>query len=168
MTTPELPHNRYSEQVDSIKAAELLALDEKSLAWRRALATIAEQTHTAALRARGNLSPLAVRLMNPVPGDIVFEHLSFYMDDPERHMKGFGILDKIAMEPFYSDEQWAAIVSEYNGAAMPTPNRTSETAYYIHYGPAEDDVCRWTNASFLVVPLSPSFVSEALFIATDI
>lgn len=112
----------------------LLQLDDTTLAWRRYLAITAN--HLLRLALVGNPAPIAKRmakrLRSPEIGDFVYESSTLWRDEDSNH-KGIGLLEKVESHP--------------------------ERTYHIRYGPEPDDVCKWTNAAVLVIPLDPSFAS---------
>lgn len=103
----------------------LLGLDDVSLAYRRALIIMAQ--HLAESTTLGNQSSMAkhmsTRLRNPKPGDFVWEQTSIALNR-EHTVYGFGRLVR-----FDGD------------------------TYVVQYGPNPEDVVRWRNARFLVVPV---------------
>lgn len=68
------------------------------------------------------------RMHRPEIGDRVIVTDSVYGSDDDKKWKGSGTL--LAVEP---DEEWGK-------------------AWMIHYGPNEDDICRWTNCQVLAIP----------------
>jgi hypothetical protein len=103
---------------------QLLDLDEKSFAWRERLMDLSRKYAYAALSSvSADVKEELERILNPHSGDLVYEvSTSRDLNDPDHH-RDSGILIDTKVE-----------------AGMRTT--------YIQYGPAQEDVCRWTNAEF--------------------
>lgn len=127
---------------------DLLDLDDRSLARRRMMIATARALYDAVLV--GNPVPkvarMYTRMANPRAGDLVLE-VSHFSRDEDTEAKGFGILMAQRTEWAQTDEEWAAVTE--SGYAGP---RTLDEAWYVQYGPAATDVCRWTNCQFVAVP----------------
>lgn len=137
---------------------DLLSLDERAIAHRDALISMAKLLHTACLV--GNAAPVVTRMYDrmkePRPGDLVVERTSaMYSRNPDDKLKGFGILIETRTEWASSDEEWAAQLAEE--AVLVEDDRSTVTAWYIQYGPAPVDVCRWTNCEFIALPYKDDF-----------
>jgi hypothetical protein len=140
----------------------LLGLDETSLAWRKMLCVLADHIGHATLV--GSPAPIVermlVRMSKPEPGDYVYERA---MSRPGArgeqgpvefaHVTGF--LLRQAQEPMWTEEEWQAELDWYDKHPRNSgpPERPTERIWYIQYGPSDDDVCRWGNATFTMIPL---------------
>lgn len=92
------------------------------------------------------------RIQEPRLGDLVAEMSAIYdRRDPERQVKGLGVLIAHREEWATTDEEWERYRSEYP-EDVSVDERWSDHAWYIQYGPGPDDICRWTNCSFRVLP----------------
>lgn len=135
----------------------MLALDEASLAWRRMLTLLAHELHNAVLV--GNPAPkvrrIYERISDPQVGDFVYESTTLRRDDSEVWVRGSGFLTAITDEPLCTDEQWEQYKREEPYLTDEDRDYGTERVWYVRYGPSEQDVCRWVNASFLVVPMNP-------------
>lgn len=79
------------------------------------------------------------RMCNPVPGDLVFELFS-------RDHRALGYLLAVRREWLHDDAEWAQVGSQWDGDPRP-----SDIVYYVQYGPAPIDVCRWRNCEFYAI-----------------
>lgn len=136
----------------------VLGLDEESLRWRRLLGTVAHHLETATLV--GNPAPIVkhmrARMKEPQVGDYVVELSTFYRgrgeNGPTEWAHGTGYLQRVVEEPAGSDEDWAEEMRLYPESVRPT-----DDFWYVKYGPAEEDVTRWYNCTFLAIPLTADF-----------
>jgi len=150
---------RYPQPREGITGAErtdddLLSLEDKAIARRLMMLGTARALHSAVLV--GNPAPkvaeMYARMTDPRPGDLVMEVTSFFRTrDVDTKIKGFGILIDHRDEWASTDEEWAA---ELAGDADldPVADRFRDHAWYVQYGPAAEDVCRWVNCEFIAVP----------------
>lgn len=132
---------------------DLLSLDETAAAHRNALIGMARLLHRACLV--GNRAPIVddiyERITPPQRGDLVVElSVGMYTQDPEKRLKALGILLEKRTEWDSTDEEHADLIAE--GAVYPDEERITDIAWYIQYGPRAEDVCRWTNCSFVALP----------------
>lgn len=131
---------------------DLLSLEDSGVAHRDALIGMARLLYKTTLV--GNPAPIVEdiykRLSAPQPGDLVVELSVLYTRDPAKRLKGLGILLEKRTEWRDTDEDWAALVGE--GAVYPDDERFTDEAWYVQYGPSAEDVCRWTNCTFIAVP----------------
>lgn len=135
---------------------DLLDLDDRAVARRLLMAGTAQAIYTAVLV--GNPAPrvaaLYERMSEPQPGDLVMELSSRGRrrsgQDVDTTIKALGILIAHREEWASTDEEWAAEAAEYGHD--PVADRATDHAWYVQYGPAAEDVCRWTNCEFLAIP----------------
>jgi hypothetical protein len=132
---------------------DLLGLDDKAIVRRLMMIGTAKALRTATLV--GNPAPVVaemwVRMRDPRPGDLVMESSTpFRRSDPDAQIKGFGILIDHREEWASTDEEWAATCAE--DPDIREDERFHDHAWYVQYGPAAEDVCRWTNCEFIAIP----------------
>ncbi len=132
---------------------DLLSLDERALAVRNWLIGLASHLYSATLV--GNRAPkvdeMYRRISAPRVGDVVVEMTAMLWSDDSRKEKGFGVLLAERDEWGSTDEEWGQYRSE-NPEGAESDGRWSDHAWYVQYGPQPEDVCRWTNCVFVVVP----------------
>lgn len=134
----------------------LLSLDERAVVHRECLIALAH--HLSAAVLVGNPAPV-VRRMNarmhqPVPGDLaVATEILHGRRDPDDRIKGLGILLGRRLEWAETDAEWAALLETEPYFA--DEDRTTETAYYLQYGPAAGNVCRWVNSEPVALLTQP-------------
>jgi hypothetical protein len=146
-----LNDTRYPQPYEGISGTVcgdgLLDLDDKAIAFRRRMITVAGALRDAV--TVGNPAPkvakLDARMRDPEVGDLVMEAGTPYSRDPDRQIRGFGILLAHRDEWMTTDQEWAAEASEDD-------ERFHDHAWYVQYGPAAEDVCRWTDCEFIAVP----------------
>lgn len=63
--------------------------------------------------------------------------------DPSPY-RSFGYLVANRQEPLYDTAAWEEVKDEFEVCPM-------QRVYYIQYGPAPEDVCRWEDASCLAI-----------------
>jgi hypothetical protein len=131
----------------------LLTLDGPALAFRDALIKMSRHLSNATLV--GNPAPVVARmcerLRKPQPGDLVMEMTAWtHWRSDDHRAKAFGRLILERVEWWETDEDWAAQLVEEDGALSEEDRRTDHV-WYVQYGP--DHVCRWTNCSFIVLPV---------------
>lgn len=132
---------------------DLLSLGDRAVAVRSVLIGLANHLYSAVLV--GNPAPKVAamyqRISNPKVGDLVVEMTALYGTNVERKIKGFGMLVAQRNEWDSTDAEWEAYCSE-NPEDAASDGRWTDEAWYVQYGPQPDDVCRWTNCRFIVVP----------------
>lgn len=125
----------------------LLSLEDVNLPVRDLLRGLARHLGSATLV--GNPAPvverMAERLRRPRPGDLVVESSTIFRGG-DSAIKGLGILLAERDEWWHSDEEWGQVVADG------WDKRPVDHAWYVQYGSAAVDVCRWTNCSFTVIP----------------
>lgn len=130
-----------------------LSLDESVVSIRDTLRGLAQHLQTATLV--GNPAPVVARMSerirSPRPGDLVVEVSTLYGPFGDRVIKGIGILLVERREWWETDDEWRAQIER--GEVYPDEERSTDHAWYIQYGPHAADVCRWTNCSFIVLPM---------------
>lgn len=150
---------RYPQPREGITGAErteddLLALDDKAIARRLMMIGTARALHSAVLvgSPAPKVAEMYARMTDPRPGDLVMEVTSFFRArDVDTKIKGFGILIDHREEWMTTEEEWAAMLAEDPGLRG-EEDRGHDHAWYVQYGPAAEDVCRWTNCEFIAVP----------------
>lgn len=133
---------------------DLLALDDKAIARRLLMIGTARALHSAVLV--GNPAPkvaeMYARMTDPQPGDLVLETTSSSRrGSTDTQIKGFGILIAHREEWASTDEEWAAEIID-DPTIDADRDRFHDHAWYVQYGPAATDVCRWTNCEFIAIP----------------
>lgn len=123
---------------------EILQLDDENIKLRKLLAINASLFHLHCTSVQ------RTRLDNPELGDLVYEMTTTHSTDMRRIAMGIGLLSIVRTEPVAIDIEGDNI--EFG----------EETATYIQYGPEVDDLCRWTNSKFYVIPTDMSFGSLRL------
>ncbi len=138
----------------------LLSLDLRAVAHRDALRAMAHHLHVACLvgNPAPNVQRMYERISRPQIDDLVVESSSFYrrrsLDDAawlDHRTKAFGILLEHRREWWQIDEDWQREITEDPDLAG--DGRMTDHAWYIQYGQAAVDVCRWTNCDFIMVPM---------------
>ncbi|HWB34526.1 MAG TPA: hypothetical protein VHA75_00725 [Rugosimonospora sp.] len=131
----------------------LLSLDEQAVAHRDALIAMAKHLKSACLV--GNPAPVVQRMYeritHPQPGDLVVEATTLYRADPDTRIKSLGILVEHREEWWTTDEQWEADKAE--DGTLTEDDRLTDHAWYVQYGPDPEDICRWVNCDFIVLPI---------------
>lgn len=148
---------------------DLLSLDTSAVVHRTALAAMAKHLHLAV--GVGNPAPvvrrMSERIREPRVGDFVLEWMVGLSAryDLDMRIKAMGYLVEKRREWWTTDAEWEAGLAEelaarreYEpGAELDSEDleRPTDEAWYIQYGPSAADICRWTNCSFIVVPIDP-------------
>lgn len=131
----------------------LVSLDDSYLPVRAALTMMARHLGTATLV--GNPAPvvarMAERLRSPQVGDLVIEQNAAGMRR-ETWFRGFGYLVERRREWWHTDAEWQELKQEDD--SLTDADRWTDDAWYIQYGPAAADICRWTDCSFRVIPIT--------------
>ncbi|WP_125789758.1 hypothetical protein [Amycolatopsis sp. WAC 01375] len=131
----------------------LLSLEEPALGARAALVAMAAQLRTACEVP----DPVPVvhrmyeRMTAPAPGDLVVETGTAVAHTGTDLVTAFGILVEHRQEWTTTDEQWQA--ETHRDPRLTAQDRVSEDTWYIQYGPAAEDVCRWVNCTFMTLPI---------------
>lgn len=135
--------------------AAILSPEEETMPARRALIAMSANLKRATLV--GSPAPIVAdmgdRLRKPQPGDLVVE-------DSQGHYlarkqvgdwyRALGVLLLQRREWVSTDGDWRA---EMAAEGYGEDERVSEDVTYIQYGPAPEDVCRWHNCEFRMVPI---------------
>jgi hypothetical protein len=151
----------------------LLSLDEQAVPHREALIMMARHLRGATLV--GNPAPvvrrMGERICRPQPGDLVVAAEVLHgRRDLDSRTKGLGIFLAARREWAETDAEWGAFCEEERAAFSPDDlalicseeNRCTDDVYYIQYGPAAGDVCRWSDSSCTVLPVQvDSFAVDA-------
>jgi hypothetical protein len=131
----------------------LLTLDDAGLRASDMVATLAWHLRRATLV--GNPVPIVRtmgnRMQKPQPGDLVVVSDSIWHRDPDTRKRGVGYLVLHRAEWWTSDAQYQREVAD--GAVYPDePRMVEPNAWYVQYGPAPADVCRWVNCDVIALP----------------
>lgn len=131
----------------------LVSLEDEHLPIREALTVMARHLSTATLV--GNPAPvverMGARIRTPQIGDLVIESSRVATRRGDWY-RGFGYLVERRREWWDTDAEYERMVADEEiGAGEP---RSVDEAWYIQYGPNPADVCRWTDCSFLVIPIA--------------
>ena len=135
----------------------LLDLDMRALPHRDALASLAFHLQTASCvgNAAPNTKRVWDRISKPQVGDLVVEYTYWFPNrDVDHRAKSLGILVEKRVEWACSDEEWARWEAE-DPEAYDGERPVERDAWYVQYGSAAADICRWTNCMFLAVPIEP-------------
>jgi hypothetical protein len=139
---------------------DLLSLDMRAVAHRNALIAMARHLHTAV--SVGNPAPvverMGARMRSPQPGDFVVEPTMARRGDLDTRIKALGYLIEKREEWWETDAEWQA--TKVDDDSLNDDGRPTDEAWYIQYGPAQEDVCRWVNCAFVVVPISDDDFSK--------
>jgi hypothetical protein len=135
---------------------DLLSLDMRAVAHRDALIAVARHLRSACMV--GSPAPIvremSDRMRNPRIGDLVFEPTmaTSRRGDLETRIKALGYLIEKRVEWWQTDEEWAA---DKAADHLADDDRSTDTAWYVQYGPDPADICRWVNCTFEMVPIDP-------------
>jgi hypothetical protein len=160
MTWPQ-PHEGIT---GTDQAGWLLSLDEQAIPHREALIAMARHLHAAVLV--GDPVPavrrMSERICHPEPGDLaVAVEVMYGRRDPDTRLRGFGILLARRKEWASTDAQWAAECLAENWDPA-TEERFTGNVYYLQYGPAAGDICRWHDSRPAGLPVqAESFSRDA-------
>lgn len=141
----------------------LLSLDDRAVAHRDALISMAMLLRSACLV--GQPAPvvkrMAARLNAPKVGDLVVEWMMAGRDVDTR-LKAFGYLVAWRREWASTDEEWERWKREeadgyrrlgFVHVVNDSERMVEPDAWYVQYGPDPGDVCRWSNCSFMALPV---------------
>jgi hypothetical protein len=131
----------------------IIGADRDDVPHREALIAMAYHLRTATLV--GQPAPVVARMgermRQPQPGDLVVTTEVLHgRRDLEDRIHGFGIYLAGRTEWAETDENWAAMVAE--DQFIDDGDRTTDTVFYIQYGPSAGDICRWYNSGVVVLP----------------
>lgn len=128
----------------------LLELDTSAIPHRDVLINVTHHLWTATLV--GNQAPIVKRMFErmrqPVIGDLVMEYGAPFMTGEDR-LNALGILVEHRTEWVHTEAVWERIGAEYIELNEVRP---TEEAWYVQYGNAAVDICRWANCDFVAVP----------------
>lgn len=132
--------------------SDLLSLDEAALPRRQVMAGMARCLRQAC--CVGSPAPIVSRMWermsHPRPGDLVLEVSRLgSLDAPE----AFGILLAHRMEWYQTDSQWQEEMKDEPEEFRSNDNRATDHAWYVQYGPHAEDVCRWVDCMFMMIPV---------------
>jgi len=156
---------------DLTNRGDLLCLSEEGQAHRSLIVLLAHGILTAT--QVGNPAPIvqriADRMRRPQAGDLVFEESTFWGSFRRGHphegqawCRGFGFLLEEREEWADIDAEWEehlAAEAEYYALDHDDPERPTDWAWYIQYGPSPEDVTRWFNCSIIAIPTDPELFS---------
>lgn len=151
---------------------DLLSLEDAAIPRRLVMAGMAKALLNATMV--GQPAPIVkrmyARMRDPQPGDLVIELSTMWSRDEDTRIKGMGILVAHRQEWASTDAEWSEYVAEEKRAydedfktgpyyrpedgefdADEMCERITDHAWYIQYGPAAADICRWTNCEFVAV-----------------
>lgn len=125
--------------------ADILSLQDEAMAARAALVAMSRhlQHATAVGRPAPIVADMRARLSSPAIGDLVVEVTSGYRQARARAGDWYRALGVLLLHR-------RELVDPGEGPG----DELTDEAWYIQYGPAPDDVCRWANSDFEVVPWS--------------
>lgn len=134
--------------------AAILSLEDEAMPARRAIAALSWHLRQATLVGRPApiVHEMEERTRTVRPGDLVVESTQgYYAADAERGdwYRGIGVLLLTRREWVSTDDEWAA---ERAMEGYGDDERIADERIYIQYGPSPDDVCRWENCEFRMVP----------------
>jgi hypothetical protein len=138
----------------------VLSLDEDALATRRMLMSVTRCLMRATLVGEPApvVSRMYERMRHPEPGDLVMETSSTSRLNTDVFYRAFGVLlDHPRTEWQETDAQWQAGMAGEPESLRGDGNRCTDYAWYVQYGPRPEEVCRWHNADFVMVPADPRF-----------
>lgn len=155
----------------------LLSLEDGALAHREAITATAmwlERTVNV-----GDPVPIFQRmrdrLSTPRPGDLVVSPAiaANRRRDPATRLQAFGVLlarrdewhhtddewlNEDADDPYGSSfAQWTADTPRVYDPLRHPARPIEDDVHYVQYGPHPDDICRWTDATFVTVPTWMSY-----------
>jgi hypothetical protein len=137
---------------------DLLSLDERAIPHREALIAMARHLSSATLV--GHPAPVVRRIRDrldqPEPGDLaVAVEVMHGRRDPDDRIMGLGIYLAGRKEWASTDAQWAAYCEQERAAGgdPEADGRWTDRAFYLQYGPAAGDICRWTNSQAVALPV---------------
>lgn len=137
----------------------LLSLDEQAVPHREAIAALAMHLWAAVMVDHSPRQKwMRERIGNPRPGDYAVELTSCRRSDPQIRLKRFGVLIAARREWMHTDAQWAALLGE--GEYSEDEGRPEETVFYLQYGPHAADICRWSDAMAITVPVDMDIFDE--------
>lgn len=148
------PYKQPHEDITGIDRSDsdLLSLDPQATAHRTALQAMAQ--YMSRVARLGNRSEVAQqmqqRIENPRPGDLVAEISVPITSRVPARPNALGYLIEQRREWGEYDTEWEQ--EKADDGTLDDGDRTTDTAWYIQYGPQATDVCRWTNCEFVVIP----------------
>lgn len=122
--------------------------------YSRPLVTMANHLYAACLV--GNKAPVVQRMYdritNPQIGDLVTELTTRHRRNYDQ-LRATGYLIEKREEWCTTDEEWEKDKEEWEKEyEEDSLTRGTDIAWYIQYG--IDSICRWTNCSFIVIPVN--------------
>lgn len=131
--------------------ADLLAVDDQSLAYRDTLMQVTSHLVGAALRTPYH-SGYYEKVSKPQVGDLVMEYTTGWWSQSLRTRAwSFGVLAAARDEWWYTAEEWAAVVAAGEARGQPRPHGQT---FYIRWGRQPEDIQRWVNSQVILVPMN--------------
>jgi hypothetical protein len=136
----------------------LLGLDDDTLRLRDAIMGVFYHLRDAVLvgSPAPKVKAIYERIYNPRPGDLVCEVGAPTRSKWESRARGFGYLIDKRVEWSVTDDEHAREMQE--GVYDEGEDRSTDTAWYVQYGPNAADVCRWVDCNFQMVPVDPKYL----------
>ena len=142
----------------------LLCLSDEAQAHRSLIVSTAHLVLNACLSVNPtpNQQQIDYRLRHPRVGDLVFEESSFWGSYRKGHplegnswCRGFGFLVEERVEWWHTDADWASRLEDVDYFGLELGERPTDHAWYVQFGPAPEDICRWVNCSIVAIPVDP-------------
>jgi hypothetical protein len=139
----------YQNVTGTDRDDDLLSLEESARPHRDALLALADLLERTTLVGRPApiVETIGHRIRNPRVGDLVAERSGLVSLRADRRIHSLGILVEHRHEWETTGEEWRAVQAE-----DPFADRTAVEVWYVQYGPAAGDVCRWENCRFIALP----------------
>jgi hypothetical protein len=129
---------------------------------RRLIARLAHDTWETALAAPSPAGRARFdRMQHPQVGDLVVEVSAWlpHRVDVDYVCKGVGYLLAVRDEQVWTDEAITEALADPADFTDEDRQITSRV-WYVQYGPAPVDVCRWENADFIAVDLGSMILAR--------
>ena len=157
MSTLNWPQPYENIQGTDLSGNWLLSLDEKAIAHRDVIIVMGKHLLTATLV--GNPAPvvrrMSDRMRQPERGDIAAATEVLHgRGDLDYRIKGLGVFLGQRREWAETDADWEAFKAE-DGCGLTDEDRTTDTVFYLQYGPAPGDICRWHNSEPVALLTQP-------------
>jgi hypothetical protein len=131
----------------------LVSLDDSCLPMVDAIGATAATLWRAGLgRTHPAGESIFKRMIAPQPGDLVVVRDSIAHRDPDTRRRGLGYLVTVRAEFATTRSVWEREIRDGEVDPDLDQRRVEREAFYVQYGPAPADVCRWTNCDVLALP----------------